>query len=56
MTGARARLSLLLALLVGLSACGQKGPLVLPDHDKAKQGEKAKAEKKDSSKPAEPHG
>ena len=57
MTRAFARLGFVLAVLVGLAACGNKGPLVLPDHEKAKHGEKTKpAEQKDAAKPAEPHG
>jgi predicted small lipoprotein YifL len=56
MTRALARLTTIAALLVALSACGNKGPLVLPDHDKAKPSEKAKSsEHKDEAKPAEPH-
>ena len=56
MTRALARLTVIAALLVGLSACGNKGPLVLPDQDKAKPGEKAKpADKQDATKAAEPH-
>ena len=31
MIRALARCTVLLALLLGLAACGQKGPLVLPD-------------------------
>jgi len=56
MTRAYARLIVVLALAAGISACGNKGPLVLPDKEKPAQEQKAKpAGKPDAAKPAEPH-
>jgi len=56
MTRAYARLIVVLALAAGISACGNKGPLVLPDKEKPAQQQKAKpAGKPDAAKPAEPH-
>ena len=48
MNRALVRAGLLLAVLAGVSACGNKGPLVLPDKDKDKdkQAEPAKADAK----------
>ena len=55
MTRALARTGLLLALLAGVAACGNKGPLVLPDKDKAKPAEPAKSESaKDAARPDAP--
>ena len=55
MTRALVRAGLLLVVLAGVSACGNKGPLVLPDQDKAKESEPAKSEaKKDAAKPDAP--
>ena len=50
MIRALARCTVLLALLLGLAACGQKGPLVLPD--KA-DGQKKQEQKKDAKGSAE---
>jgi predicted small lipoprotein YifL len=53
MKRALVRAGLLLAVLAGVSACGNKGPLVLPDKDKDKQAEPAKADaKKDAARDA----
>ena len=50
MTRALTRCTVLLALLFGVAACGQKGPLVLPD--KA-DGEKQQQKKQEAKAPAE---
>jgi len=46
MTRVLARCAVLLALLFAIAACGQKGPLVLPDKaDTGKQDDKKQAPK-----------
>jgi len=46
MTRALARCTVLLALLFGVAACGQKGPLVLPDKAEGQQDQKKPDENK----------
>ena len=57
MIRALARCTVLLALLFGIAACGQKGPLVLPDKaDGQKQEQKKSAEKKQDAPKAPESG